>query len=138
LSEALFVETLRRYMGDLPVSQTGWLAGARDTATGRALALIHREPGRAWAVNTLAREAGLSRSALMERFSHFLDDAPMAYLARWRLQLAARLLETTSRGIVDIAAEVGYESEAAFNRAFRREFGSPPGRYRRAHIGSRS
>jgi len=133
LSEALFVETLRRYMGALPLAATGWLAGARDPATGRALALMHRDPGRAWTLAVLAREAGVSRSTLMDRFSHFLDAAPMAYLAQWRLQLAARFLETTTRSIGEVAADVGYQSEAAFNRAFRREFGAPPGRYRRAH-----
>lgn len=81
----------------------------------------------------LANEVGLSRSALVERFTRYLSEPQMTYLTRWRLQLAARCLETTSRGVADIAAEVGYESEAAFNRAFKRGLGQPPGRYRSAH-----
>jgi AraC-like DNA-binding protein len=130
LAEALFIETLRRYMAALPADQTGWLAGARDPEVGRALALLHREPAKAWTIATLAHEVGLSRSALAARFRHFLGEPPISYLTRLRLQLGSRLLETTSRSVADIAAEVGYESEQAFNRAFRREYGSPPARYR--------
>ena len=133
LSEALFVDTLRRWMAAMPDDQRGWLAGARDAITGRALALLHRDPARHWSVDHLAREAGTSRSTLVERFTRFLNEAPMSYLARWRLRLGARLLETTGQGVIEIAAAVGYESEAAFNRAFRREYGLPPGRYRRQH-----
>jgi AraC-like DNA-binding protein len=132
LSEALFIDTLRRWMLALPADHVGWLAGARDDVTGRALALLHRHPARRWSLEILAREVGASRSTLAARFTHFLGEAPMAYLTRWRLQLGARLLETTRQAIVDVAAGVGYESEAAFNRAFRRELGRPPGRYRRA------
>jgi AraC-like DNA-binding protein len=131
MAEALFIEALRRYMEDLPPEQTGWLAGARDPIVGGALALLHRKPYHPWTVPELAREVGASRSVLMERFMHFLGEPPMAYLGRWRLQLAARLLQTTRQTIVEVAAEVGYESEAAFNRAFKREFGEPPARYRR-------
>lgn len=111
--------------------QRGWPAGARDEITGRALALLHRDPARRWSVDQLARAAGTSRSTLVERFAEFLNEAPMTYLARWRLRLGARRLETTDQGIIEIAAAVGYESDAAFNRAFRREFGLPPGQYRR-------
>jgi AraC-like DNA-binding protein len=135
LSEALFVETLRRAMVALPDEQTGWLAAARDLTAGRALALLHREPARDWTVDALAHEVGASRSTLVERFSQFLGEPPMTYLARWRLHHGAKLLETTSRAIIEIAGDVGYESEAAFNRAFKREFGVPPGRYRRARAG---
>jgi AraC-like DNA-binding protein len=131
LSEALLVETLRRYMAGLPAEQTGWLAGARDAIAGHALALLHREPSRAWSVADLAREVGAARSVLIDRFHHFLGEPPMSYLARWRLQLGARLLVTTTRSVVDIAGEVGYQSEASFNRAFKRQFQVPPGRYRR-------
>lgn len=131
LSEALFVETLRRYMVGLPPGETGWWAGARDSIAGRALALLHRDPSRQWSVAALAHEVGASRSVLVERFSHFLGESPIAYLTRWRLQLGARLLETTSRSVIEIAGDVGYESEAAFNRAFKRQFQLPPGRYRR-------
>jgi AraC-like DNA-binding protein len=135
MAEALFIEALRRYMEGLPPEQTGWLAGARDHIVGGALVALHRKPYHPWTVPDLAREVGASRSVLVERFAHFLGEPPMAYLARWRLQLAARLLQTTRRTIVEVAAEVGYESEAAFNRAFKREFGEPPARYRRMLAG---
>jgi AraC-like DNA-binding protein len=130
LSEALFVETLRRYVELLPPGQTGWLAGARDPEVGNALALLHRQPSAPWTVAELARQVGVSRSVLAERFRHFLGMPPMAYLTCWRLQLGAQLLASTNYGVAQIAAEVGYESEAAFNRAFKREFGSPPVRFR--------
>ena len=130
LSEALFAETLRRYVGLLPPDQTGWLAGARDPDVGNALALVHRQPSDPWTIAELARQVGVSRSVLAERFRHFLGVPPMAYLTRWRLQLGAQLLTSTSRSVAQVAAEVGYESEPAFNRAFKREFGSPPARFR--------
>jgi AraC-like DNA-binding protein len=131
LSEALFVDTLRRYMSGLPEEQTGWLAGARDPIVGKSLAILHSRVRQPWTIAALAKEVGLSRSSLVERFSRFLSIPPMTYLKRWRLQLAARSLTATSRGVADIADDVGYESEAAFNRAFKREFGAPPARYRR-------
>lgn len=130
LSEALFVETLRRYILQLPREQTGWLAGARDPEVGNALALMHRRPEHPWTLADLAREAGLSRSVLAERFHHYLGEPPMTYLTRWRLQLGAQRLSSTSYSVAQVAAEVGYESESAFNRAFKREFGMPPARYR--------
>lgn len=130
LAEALFIETLRRYIVALPAGQTGWLAGARDPEVGKALALFHADPARAWTIAGLASDVGLSRSVLAERFRHFLNEAPITYLTRWRLQLGARLLQTTNRSVADIGAEVGYESEPAFNRAFRREYGAPPARFR--------
>ena len=132
LSEALFVETLRRWMTGLPAEHTGWLAGARDAIVGRAIAAIHRQPAKRWTVDTLARETGASRSTLVERFAHYLHEPPMAYLSRWRLRLGARLLATTQHTVLEIAGHVGYESEASFNRAFRREYGMPPGRFRRS------
>jgi AraC-like DNA-binding protein len=130
LSEALFIDTLRRYVGALPEQQTGWLAGTRDPVVGKALALLHGRAAYPWTIAGLAEECGISRSALVERFTRYVSEPPMTYLSRWRLQLAARSLEKTSRGVAEIAADVGYESEAAFNRAFKREFGQPPGRYR--------
>jgi len=133
LSEALFMETLCRYMEEMPPERTGWLAGARDEVVGRALASLHRDPSRAWSLDDLAGAAGVSRTVLVERFIHFLGQPPLAYLARWRHQLAARLLETSDRNVLQVAMDVGYESEAAFSRAFRREFGLPPARYRRRH-----
>jgi AraC-like DNA-binding protein len=131
MAEALFIESLRRYMEQLPPAQTGWLAAARDPIVGRALAAMHRAPDRRWTLDTLAAEAAASRSVLVERFSRFLGDPPLTYLARWRLQLAARRIETTRSPIMQVALDVGYESEAAFNRAFKREFGLPPAQYRK-------
>jgi AraC-like DNA-binding protein len=130
LSEVLFVETLRRYIAQLPPEQTGWLAGARDTEIGKALALMHRYPAKPWTIATLAQEVGVSRSVLAARFRGYLGEPPMSYLTRWRLQIGARLLKSSSRSVAEIAAEVGYESEAAFNRAFKREFEAPPARFR--------
>jgi AraC-like DNA-binding protein len=136
LSEALFVDTLRRYVAGLPDQQMGWLAGARDPIVGKSLGLLHGRIAHPWTIADLADEVGISRSALVERFTRYLSEPPMTYLTRWRLQLAARALEKTSRGVAEIAADVGYESEAAFNRAFKREFGQPPGRYRSDHKSS--
>jgi AraC-like DNA-binding protein len=130
LSEVLFVETLRRYIAMLPPEETGWLAGARDPKVGNALALLHRNPAQPWTIATLARDVGVSRSVLAERFRFFLGEPPMSYLARWRLQLGARLLKSSNRSVAEISEEVGYESEAAFNRAFKREFEIPPARFR--------
>ena len=130
LCETLFVETLRRYMVQLPERQTGWLAGARDPEVGKALALIHRQPEAPWTIASLAREVGISRSVLAERFRLYLDEPPVTYLTRWRLQLGAQMLSTTSYSVAQIASEVGYDSEQAFNRAFKRKFGHPPARYR--------
>jgi len=134
LSEALFVDTLRRYVGSLPEHQRGWLAGARDPIVGRSLGLLHSRIAHPWTIAGLADEVGISRSALVERFTRYLSEPPMTYLTRWRLQLAARSLKRTSRGVADIATDIGYESEAAFSRAFKREFGLPPGRYRSEHV----
>ena len=130
LSEALFVETLRRYMAELPEQQTGWLAGARDPGVGAALAHMHRAPEYPWTIQTLAEQVGVSRSVLAERFRQFLGEPPMTYLARWRLQLGATMLTSTSYSVARISGDVGYESEPAFNRAFKREFGAPPARFR--------
>jgi AraC-like DNA-binding protein len=130
LSEVLFVETLRRYIALLPEEQTGWLAGVRDPEIGKTLALLHRQPAHPWTIAGLATEVGISRSVLAERFRRYLSETPMAYLTRWRLQLGAQMLKTTSNSVLRIAADVGYESEAAFNRAFKRQFGLPPARFR--------
>ena len=130
LSEALFVDTLRRYVDALPEQQKGWLAGARDPVVGKSLGLLHGRVAHPWTIADLADEVGISRSALVERFTRYLSEPPMTYLTRWRLQLAAQSLKKTSRGVAEIATDIGYESEAAFSRAFKREFGQPPGRYR--------
>lgn len=134
LSEVLFVETLRRYVNALPRDQVGWLAGARDPVIGRALALLHSEPAYQWTVSHLARRVGLSRTRLAERFRHFLAESPMAYLTKWRLRLGAELLLSTDGGVAEVAAAVGYGSEAAFNRAFKREFSCPPAQFRRKRM----
>jgi AraC-like DNA-binding protein len=135
LSEVVFVETVRRYVRDLPEEQTGWLAGARDPHVGKALTLIHRRHADPWTITSLAQEVGVSRSVLAERFRHFLGEPPMTYLTRWRLRLGAQALTASSRSVAEVAAGAGYESEAAFNRAFKREFGLPPARYRKAGRG---
>ena len=131
MAEALFIEALRRYIEQLPAEARGWLAGTRDPVVGSALALLHREPSHPWTVAELAAKVGASRSTIAERFVHFVGESPLTYLARWRLQLAARLLQTTQKTVLQVAFDVGYESEAAFNRAFKRAFGLPPAQYRR-------
>jgi AraC-like DNA-binding protein len=133
LSEVLFVETLRRFIRDLPDQQQGWLAGARDPVIGEALALMHNKPADPWTIANLAHHVGISRTRFAERFRHFLGEAPMAYLARWRLKLAAEILVSSDANVGEIAAEVGYASEAAFNRVFKRKFGCPPAQFRRSH-----
>ncbi|PMR72196.1 AraC family transcriptional regulator [Halomonas heilongjiangensis] len=131
LSEAMFVELMRRYLEAMPEEQSNWFAGLRDRHVGRALALLHQRPGEAWTIDKLADYVGLSRSALHERFARFTGHAPMHYLAKWRMQVAAGLLRQSSASVASIALEVGYESEAAFSRAFRRETGLPPATWRR-------
>jgi AraC-like DNA-binding protein len=131
LSEVLFVETLRVYMNALPPDQLGWLAGARDPAIGKVLALLHKDPARPWSITDFAKSVGLSRTRFVERFRRFLGKSPMVYLAEWRLKLAAEILQSTEDSVAAVAEAVGYGSEASFNRAFRREFGRPPARFRR-------
>lgn len=131
LSEVLFVETLRSYIDSLPENQIGWFAAARDPVVGQALSLLHKEPDHAWTILNLARSVGLSRSRLAERFRHFLGESPIAYLTHWRLKLAAEMLQTSENSIAEVAATVGYGSEASFNRAFKREFACPPAQFRR-------
>jgi AraC-like DNA-binding protein len=131
LSEVLFVETLRRYINSLPPDQIGWLAGARDPIIGQALAHIHKDPVHEWTISSLARTVGVSRTRFVERFRHFIGESPMAYLTKWRLKLAAEILQSSEESVAAIALSVGYASEAAFNRAFRREFNCPPARFRR-------
>jgi AraC-like DNA-binding protein len=134
VSELLFVEVVRRHLAALSPGQTGWLAGLRDPMVGRALGLLHQQPARPWTLETLAREAGLSRSALAERFTHFLDQPPMQYLARWRMQIAARLLADGTAKVSAVAYDVGYDSEAAFSRAFKRAVGVPPATWRARQV----
>lgn len=132
LSELLFVEAVRRYADDLPDSQTGWLAGLRDPFVARTLALFHGNITRGWTVEELAREVGLSRSALADRFVRLIGVAPMHYLTNWRMQVASQRLRNTNASLAQIADAVGYESEAAFSRAFKKAFGTAPASWRRA------
>ena len=132
LSEMMFIDVARRYLDSLPEEATGWLAGLRDRFVGKALALLHERPDQAWSVDDLGREVGLSRSALHERFVNFLGFPPMQYLASWRIQLGARLLRESNRTVATIALDVGYDSEAAFSRAFKRMVGLPPAAWRKA------
>jgi len=129
-SELMFVEVVRRHLASLPPEQTGWLAGLRDPFVGRALAALHDRPAEAWTVESLAKEAALSRSALAERFTHLVGEAPMQYLTRWRMQRAAMLLRTRNVSVFEAAMEVGYASEAAFSRAFKKVVGLPPAAWR--------
>jgi AraC-like DNA-binding protein len=131
LAELLFVEAMRRYIDALPEQETGWLAGLRDRHVGRALSLMHGQPGHAWTVDDLAEQVGLSRSALAQRFASLLGVPPIQYLTRWRLVLAAAALRSGNRAIAQVAEDSGYDSESAFNRAFKREFGMPPAAWRR-------
>jgi AraC family transcriptional regulator, alkane utilization regulator len=131
LSELLFVETLRNYVEELAEEQTGWLAGLKDPFVSRALSLLHARVGKEWTVDALGREVGLSRSALADRFTRLIGEPPMRYLARWRIQVAAQQLRDSDMPLVRIAEQVGYESEAALNRAFKRSFGVPPARWRK-------
>jgi AraC-like DNA-binding protein len=130
LGELMFVELVRRYVESLPEDSRGWLGGLRDRHIGRALNLLHAEPVRAWTLEMLAREVGLSRSSFAERFTGFVGMPPMQYLQRWRLQMAASRLSEGNASIAVIAAEIGYESEAAFSRAFKRMIGEPPAEWR--------
>lgn len=133
LSELLFVEAVRRYAETLPQSQTGWLAGLRDPYVARTLALLHREVTRDWSVDDLSREVGLSRSALADRFLGLMGMPLMHYLANWRMQLASQKLRNTSASLAQIADSVGYSSEAAFSRAFKKTFGTAPAAWRRSN-----
>jgi AraC family transcriptional regulator, alkane utilization regulator len=131
LTELMFVEILRHYMQQLPPGQRGWLAGLNDVYVGKALRLMHANPAHDWTVSELAHDCAISRSALAERFTQLIGESPMRYLAGWRVQLAKQLLRDGECSVAEIASRVGYESEAAFNRAFKRSAGSPPASWRK-------
>ena len=131
MSEMMFVDAVRRYIDQLPEDGRGWLAGMRDRLLSRVLALIHEDPARPWTVAELGSEVGLSRSALHDRFHEVIGQTPMDYLTNWRMQRAATLLRDTSKTITTVAQDVGYASEAAFTRAFKRSTGKPPAARRR-------
>ena len=131
LSELMFVDVVRQYLATLPEDRTNWLAGLREPFVGRAIEALHRSPARHWTLESLAREVGLSRSALAERFADFVGQPPMQYLASWRMQIAASQLQSTTDTVAEIAARVGYESEAAFSRAFKKTVGKAPSDWRK-------
>jgi len=135
LSELMFIDVVRRYVETLPADRTDWLSGLRDASIGRALAALHSEPARRWTLESLGREAGLSRSALAERFTEFVGQPPMQYLSNWRMQLAAGQLAGGTDSLAAIAERVGYESEAAFSRAFKKTTGVAPGAWRAKRAG---
>jgi AraC-like DNA-binding protein len=131
----MFVEVVRRHLQTVPASEPSWLAGLNDPLVARVLALLHGEPARRWTLEELAARSGSSRSVLAERFAHFVGEPPMQYLTRWRLHLAARLLDQPPAKVAAVAAAVGYESEAAFSRAFKRSTGIAPARWRTRAFG---
>lgn len=132
LSELLFIELVRMYLEQLPKEQSGWLAGLRDRHVGQALSLMHAQPAKDWTLEALSTEVGLSRSALADRFTEFVGVPPMQYLAKWRMQIASGLLTQGQSNIAKIAVDVGYESEAAFSRAFKKVVGMPPAAWRKS------
>jgi len=131
LAELLFVEAVRCHVDTMADDRKGWLAALRDRFIARALALMHARPAHPWTVEALAQNVGMSRSGFARRFAELLGMPPVQYLAQWRLQLAAQQLRVSNRALAAVAEEVGYDSEAAFNRAFKREFGVPPATWRR-------
>lgn len=132
LTELLFVEILRQYLCHAPVVPRGLMAAISDPHVGKALRIMHGAPARVWTVEGLARAIGVSRAALADRFTRVVGEPPMRYLGRWRMQLAMHQLAHDQRSVAEIAELVGYESEAAFSRAFRRIAGEPPAAWRRS------
>ena len=133
LAEVLFIEVLRLHMNEQAEGRTGWLAGVNDRIVGAALRSMHGNPAHPWTLEELARAAGTSRSVLAERFQQLVAQSPMQYLTQWRMLLASNLLCRSSAPLSRIAEEVGYQTDTAFSRAFRREFGAPPAAWRRSH-----
>ena len=136
LADVLVVEAIRTWLELDADARTGWLGALRDPQIGRAIALVHRDPGLGWTVASLAREVAMSRSAFAERFSELVGQPPMAYLARWRMNVARDWLDGGDITAVDAAHRLGYDSEAAFSRAFKRVIGVPPGSLRKGRAES--
>ena len=130
LAELMFIDVLRRYLDAMPAGMTGWLAGLRDAVVGRTLALFHAQPGRHWTMTALTREVGASRSSIIKRFTTLVGQPPMQYLTQWRMQVAANILVQSPAKVAAIGQEVGYDSEAAFSRAFKKATGIAPGAWR--------
>ena len=133
LAEVLFIEVLRLYMNEQRDGRTGWLAGVGDRIVGAALNALHSRPAHAWTLEELASVAATSRSVLAERFQHLVGSSPIQYLTQWRMLLAANLLSGSNAPLARIAEDVGYQTDTAFSRAFRREYGTPPAAWRRRH-----
>jgi AraC-like DNA-binding protein len=131
LAEVLFIEVLRLYVNEQSAGRSGWLAAIGDRIVGAALTQLHTRPAHAWTLETLARAAGTSRSVLAERFQQLVGSAPMEYLTQWRMLLAANLLCRSNAPLARIAEDIGYQTDTAFIRAFRREYGVPPAAWRR-------
>ncbi|MBI1423207.1 MAG: helix-turn-helix domain-containing protein [Gammaproteobacteria bacterium] len=138
LTELMFIEVLRRHIQALPDNEVGWLAALNDPIVGNALKWLHSMPDEKWTVTLLAQRVGTSRSVLAERFKYLLDQPPMQYLAHWRLLIASQILKTSDANLKSVVARVGYESEPAFNRAFKRLFGMPPASWRKQQIANTS
>jgi AraC-like DNA-binding protein len=134
LAEVLFIEVLRLYMADQGAGRTGWLAGVSDRIVGAALDALHKDPAHPWTLEELARTAATSRSVLAERFAALVGSSPMQYLTQWRMLLASNLLCRSNAPLASIAQDVGYQTDTAFSRAFRREFGAPPAAWRRSQV----
>ena len=134
ISELMFVDVVRRYLETLPEGRMNWLAGLRDPYVGRALTALHERPGHDWTIEALAQVAALSRSAFAEKFVEFVGQPPMQYLANWRMQLATSYLRNGTESVASVANRVGYDSEAAFSRAFKKAVGSPPSEWRAQHL----
>jgi AraC-like DNA-binding protein len=132
LAEVLFIEVLRLYMADQGAARTGWLAGVSDRIVGAALNALHKDPAHPWTLEELARTCATSRSVLAERFAALVGSSPMQYLTQWRMLLASNLLSRSNAPLASIAQDVGYQTDTAFSRAFRREFGAPPAAWRRS------
>ena len=126
----MFIDVLRRYVESLPPQDTGWLAGLRDPSVGKALTLIHDKPADDWTIEALAKQSGVSRTVLAERFAELVGIPPIQYLAKWRMQIASEFLTSGNASIAKIAAEIGYESEASFSRAFKKMNGVSPSAWR--------
>jgi AraC-like DNA-binding protein len=134
ICELMFVDVVRRYLESLPPERANWLSGLRDPYVGRALMALHADPARDWTLENLAQEAALSRSAFAERFAEYVGQPPMQYLTNWRMQLATNYLRNGSESVASVANRVGYDSEAAFSRAFKKSVGAPPSEWRESHV----
>jgi len=137
LAELLFIEVLRLYMDERVPGRTGWLAGVGDRIVGAALGAVHSRPAHAWTLDELARVANTSRSVLAERFQQLVGTSPIQYLTQWRMLLAANMLSRSNAPLARIAEDVGYQTDTAFSRAFRREYGAPPAAWRRSRAVTR-